>query len=97
MSSAAGLSKRRKEEVTEEAEDEEADHPVDGVDVNDDHVHVQAPAPSVVPEVQAVQLVASSPGQRTPRHGSGLPLEAWQTRANISHRFSPLSPRNPTG
>lgn len=81
MSSDAGLSKRRKEEVTEEAEHEESDHPVDGVDVNDDHVHVQAPAPSVAPEVQAVQLVASSPGQLMPRHGSGLSLKAWETEA----------------
>lgn len=83
MSSAAGLSKRRKEEVTEDAEHEEADHPVDGVDVNDDHVHVPAPAP----EVRAVQLVASPPGQLTPRHGSGPSLKAWRQKQVIEEQI----------
>lgn len=88
MAPAARLSKRREEEVTEEAEDEEAHHPVDRVDVNDDHVHVQAPAPSIAPEVQAVQLIASSAGELTSGHGGGLSLESWEVngKADQGHR-----------
>lgn len=70
-------SKRRKEEVAEQAEDEEADDPVDRVDVDDDHVHVKAPALRVVLKVHGVQTVASSVGELAPADGCGRPLEAW--------------------
>lgn len=72
-----GASKRRKEEVAEQAEDEEADDPVDRVDVDDDHVHVKAPALGVVLKVHGVQTVASSVGELAPADGCGRPLEAW--------------------
>lgn len=72
-----GLSKRRKEEVAKKAEYEEANNPVDWVDVDDDHVHVKAPAPRVVLKVHGVQAVASSVGELASGHGTWLPLEAW--------------------
>lgn len=71
------LSKRREEEVAEEAEYEEADDPVDRVDVDDDHVHVKAPAPGVILKVHGVQAVASSVGELSSGNGTGLPLKAW--------------------
>ena len=71
------MSKRREEEVAEEAEHKEADDPVDRVDVDDDHVHVKAPAPGVVLEVHGVQAVASPVGELSSAQGTGLPLKAW--------------------
>lgn len=72
-----GLSKRREEEVAKEAEYEEANDPVDRVDVDDDHVHVKAPASRVILEVHGVQTVASSVGELASSDGTGLPLKAW--------------------
>uniref|UniRef100_G3NV11 Uncharacterized protein n=1 Tax=Gasterosteus aculeatus TaxID=69293 RepID=G3NV11_GASAC len=70
------LSKRREEEVAKEAEYEEADNPVDGVYVDDDHVHVKTPASRVLFKVQIAQLVASSVGELASNNGTRLPLEA---------------------
>lgn len=70
-------SKRRKEEVAKEAEYEEANNPVDGVNVNDDHVHVEVPASRVVVKVQRVQAVASSMGELATSDWTGRSLEAW--------------------
>lgn len=74
---ACGLSKRREEEVAKQAEDEEANDPVDWVDVNDDHVHVKSPALRVVLEVHGVQTVTTSVRVLAPADGCGRPLEAW--------------------
>lgn len=73
----AGPSKRREEEIAKEAEYEEANNPVDWVDVDDDHVHIKAPASRVILKVHGIQTVASSMGELASSNGTGLPLEAW--------------------
>lgn len=72
-----GLSKRREEDVAKNTKYEEANNPVDRVDVDDDHVHVKAPTSRVVWKVHGVQTVASSMGEVMLSHGTGLPLKAW--------------------
>lgn len=72
---ACGVSRRREEEVAKQADDEEADDPVDWVDVDDDHVHVEAPALRVVLEVHGVQTIATS-WVLPSADGCGRPLEA---------------------
>lgn len=73
---ACRVSKRREEEVAKQADNEEANDPVDWVDVNDDHVHVKAPALRVVLEVHRVQTIATSVRVLPPADGCGRPLEA---------------------
>lgn len=49
--------------------------PVGRVDVYDNHVHVQMPAPGLVLEVQGVHVKASRVWEPAPGDGTGLPLE----------------------
>lgn len=80
-----GPSKRREKHVAKAAENEEPNEPVDGVDVNDDHVHVETPASGVVLKVQVIQGEGSSVGELTSHTWAGLPLEAW-----FEKQLSPL-------
>lgn len=50
--------KREEEEIAEEAEDNEANDPVDGVYIDDHHVHVKSPAMRIILKVEGIKPVA---------------------------------------
>lgn len=58
MSSYTSFSKGREEEIAEEAEDNEANDPVDRVYINDHHVHVKSPAMRIILKVEGIKPVA---------------------------------------
>lgn len=50
--------KREEEEIAEEAEDNEANDPVDRVYIDDHHVHVKSPAMRIILKVEGIKPVA---------------------------------------
>lgn len=67
--------KREEEEIAEEAEDNEANDPVDGVYIDDHHVHVKSPAMRIILKVEGIKSVA--PVRELPSaNWTCLPLKA---------------------
>lgn len=50
--------KREEEKIAEEAEDNEANDPVDGVYIDDHHVHVKSPTMRIILKVEGIKPVA---------------------------------------
>lgn len=83
----AGLSKGREEQIAKGAEYEKANNPVDRVDVDYDHVHVETPTSRVVLKVNCVDGKSSSMGELASHTWARLPLETLFKEDNSCKRI----------